>query len=367
MSYSFGVSMHYHIPPFSGHARSSVFGATAGAAQQCAGLEVSDDGLGNMGDECCSSKTWNNSTYKSVKGATSFQHWNEKRIVHGLNKLLRPVSGFPNAAEAQAYDESLLDPVIVQPGFIDKLNNAFLLYLKLFPPRRWYNRKNAKKGKYDDGECGPYSAWRSKRVAVTSDIAQALRSLSGTNITDAQLKEIEWDAPFDPNLKSSASALRGQQSLWEGIPQAFYTWAKQVDNHIKTVPGSRGNDNILTMPGYTKFIQRNGNQIGPTDWTVHFMQLFSPKVSSGPPRAGAHVPTLNVGGKVIRPQLITKATGALRPMQPSISAAVASKVTLASMGEEERGDRASGKAVSPMLVLGSIALLGLGTYYFMSR
>ena len=255
----------------------AIVGFGAGAAQQCQGSEVSEDGLGNYGDFCCKVATWSAATYKNVKGNNSWRRWREKVLRLALGNILTPSDmGLPTKIHQIAYNAGLNEKAAVSQELLTKTSTAYNNFLTLFPPDRWYKKQNCKRGDYDDGVCTggekTLSCWKSNYPPHTAQMAALLSSVVGTTITVQHLNNIgEWDQP--PIIMTSRDKVKEQ------VPKAFMDWLLSVYSQWKNMPealnGRKGGNGYVPPP--EKFFVAEGGVVKPTPWMAWFIDAMSPK------------------------------------------------------------------------------------------
>jgi hypothetical protein len=267
------------------------FGA-ASAAQQCHGGEVSEDGLGNHGDFCCKGSTWSAATYRDVKGPTSWRRWREKVLRLALEQILAPSDmGLPTKIHQMAYNAGLNEKAAVSQQMVDQTVAALHNFRALYPPERWYKRKNCRKGQYDDGVCTggerTLICWRSGDQPSTPDAAGLVSSLAGVPVKAQQLAAIgKWDSPPPPPPSGPGAGILGDpwksdRAKWTQaqIPPKFIGWALLVKSLITSMPDAMngylaGNERV---PATEKFFVAEGGVIKPTPWMANFTKVMNRK------------------------------------------------------------------------------------------
>lgn len=354
----------------------------AGAAQQCQGGEVSEDGLGNRGDKCCNVSTWSSQTYRHVKGTTAWRYWRERLITEALENALAPSTmGLPTKIHQIAYDAGLNENAAVPADLPNRIGTALNNFRILFPLSRWHKVDNCVKGKYDDGVCTggekKLSCFRSNAPPHTPEVASLLSSIIGTPVTIANLDAVyEWDWVPSPVVTSSTSPFpdlpfgpgssdEQLRKKWEEMP-AFMMWAETMHHLIVTSPGAGRGDlasNTAAIPP-DKLFTRVGDLIQPVPWLASFVKAMSPSKIM-----------LNLAPTILRkvapaattttPLTLTKAVTQLAPkVRPSITTEEGGAAPPAETVKAEP------EGIDPkMLAIGGVALVavGFGAYILLRK
>lgn len=279
-----------------GQDQPGVLGAVvASSVQACQGGEVSEN-FGERGDHCCKVSTWSASTYKDVKGTSSWRRWREKVLRLALERILSPSDvGFPTELHQMAYDAGLNPSAAVPQGLVDSLAVAYRNFVALYPPERWVKQKNCVRGKYKGGVCTlgekKLSCWISTPPSHLAPKAFLISQLVGVPVTTGHLETVQsWDDVPPPNVRDSATSLfrpsdstfnpwSDKQTLWSKVPVQFASWALAVRALIDSMPRSKNNmtgGNEYVPPTKDFFVVENG-VVKPKAWTSRFIEAFRPK------------------------------------------------------------------------------------------
>jgi hypothetical protein len=308
----------------------TMIGLGVGAAQQCQGGEVSEDGLGGRGDHCCPVDTWSSVTYRVVKGSTAWRRWREKLIREGIKKALEQSDmGLATNIHQVAYNHGLNEVTAVSPALVSRVKKALDTFRVLFPASRWYKKPNCRKGEYDDGVCTggekTLSCWRSRPVPHTPQVASLLSQVTGVSLTTHHLDVVsEWEyVPPAPPRTGSWDPYKEERDKWTRVPSAFAHWVSKVHQLIGTSPGSGRHDlgSYRRPIGPGELFSVSGSRVVPSPWMEQFLQAMEvpkPKLKTVP--AGRRVtftrPRMTVGRHVTAPPTEEGGEPAPPPVQP---------------------------------------------------
>jgi len=214
----------------------------------------------NCSSVCCEVSTFNNLTYRSLKGLTSWRLYNEKRTRAILQILLNATpSGGVNPIEEYAYDKGLAIPQRLMP----RLRRAAMNYYTLFPANRWYTVKKCK-----PSECqadGYYSCFREEKITGTPERLSTVERMRGGLISSEQYAALPYSAVHSSDL-----------------PVAYKALVTKLLSVINSVPGSSDGEqnNTFFSPGANleSLVGVVNGAIVPKPWLKSFIAAFDPSI-----------------------------------------------------------------------------------------
>lgn len=235
---------------------------------------------------CCPTSSFNNGTYAAVKGATSLQFWNERRVRHALNYLLSITpEGESTPAGERSYDEF---------GFVDdssarlvaRIRQAATRYNLLFPANRWYKLDPCKPN--DCQSDGFTSCWVA-RGEYSGDVAARDKA------ADFLTKTLGADKWIPAALSLIASVHGGAAQHNHGVMTSYASWVKRTNVNP---------DLLMTV---------QGGQIVANGWLKQFIDVFAPTLTISSTAAAFMFAQAEARRKAIAsPSAIAKAVAATR-------------------------------------------------------
>ncbi len=198
--------------------------------------ESSDDGTGLLYDKCCTANTWDEATWRGIKGDASW--------AAVLENLVRQTLVYLTEANIKqfAYDNSFNGEKTVSSALIAKCVNAAKNFVDTYPPERWVE------GSLGGDSCennGP--VWTPGLHPNPAIQSAALKRLLGANYSEAK----------------STSWYQSSQAVINSIPHSYGMgfWIQPVQP-------------------ITSFFTIQGNTVVATPWLQSFLNAFNPKVQA---------------------------------------------------------------------------------------
>jgi hypothetical protein len=283
---------------------SSLLGLIATSnVKQCRGAEFQTYSDGTGAGDCCPDTTWDEVTYREIKGDSSTQRYLENRIHEACGYM---TADWINNV---GWDASLERDVTVSPMLISRAAKAAQNFKDLFQPDRWFRNAQGRETNCDSD--GYYTTWEDRGI-LRPDVQQAaIKRILGSSYTPEQL------AGLTAKLKAV---------VW-GVPRDSW-WS-------------------YAQPGLTEkdlFVVQNG-QVVPTAWMTSFLNAFSPMAAKQ---------TMMTASVKIKKPIAKKPDQAQRLAENQRRAVL-----------EEQGS--AGSSVAPYVALGASVVVLAGVYlYFKS-
>lgn len=321
----------------------------ANTQARCTGGQMSS----TCPDNCCGVSTFNNTTYKKLKGAVSWRRKNERRVRHVLHAMLAPVGIDPTGLESFAYNNC--SPGMdcgVDQAFLARVQRAAYNYHTIYPYSRWY-----KKEKGFPTPCasdGWYSIFKEKKFPATNESIAALQNAVGSTISSAykaKLLKVGFEANFP------------------GAPPNVETWWRRSHKTIDSVPGSQGKRQNTVLPDDDEFMWYGGpddlfvgaTPNGVSPWMQKFLADFAPRIRLTAGIAASMKSHLSIigGGKKGQVSLAPSNMSALqmstlRPLLTPQDEGAAEDMTPAEAKKK--------KKMYVALGLGAVVVLGVGVW-----
>ncbi|MBW2672231.1 MAG: hypothetical protein JRD89_02295 [Deltaproteobacteria bacterium] len=291
-------------------------------ADYCAGGQLSEPD----GDKCCPSSSWNNGTYRNIKGVWSLRYHNEKRVRAALRLLLSPDGGLSGAA----WDLGATEPA--SPMLQSGIERAAHNFLTIRPPDRWKKQANALKTSCT--ESGYYNLWTIKSPAVTEDRIAALQDALGSPLSGHFTSALRSSGRWNFQLPSR--------------PAALSSWQHRELATVAKVPGGGAGANIDAMPrlsgGPSDLVLLLGASVGPGAWLRQFLGDYAP-------------------GWERKQVVITGKLNALPTLKTFAARPVLNKALWASESSESEDDGAGlGLGVKIALGIGAVSVVGVAAW-----
>lgn len=350
--------------------------APGGAGKQlanCNGTEVAT----NCPSVCCDVETWNNATVLKLKGMTSLQFFNERRVRAALQLLVSPTpGGDPYPAAQLAYDRG----ANLAPSLQAQLQQALVNFDTLFPATRWTTRADCVKT--DCSTSGYYSCYLNKPTSATSAQLSLLKALTGATVTEAQWVGAQYGPHYElPSMQAFQKGASLAPTLVQPppLPAAAQSWYQDVLRTIMAVPGGEGssNHNFVVRPGANPEPsllvirggtvvngQIKGGTVSPSPWLAQLVKLLVPalRISATAALTPGIAQAIRGGGGAT----VSSSTAAQLSTMASILGRGNVAPTVART-EQQGATARAGAGVSPWLILGAVAVVGSGAYFFMRR
>ena len=349
----------------------SLPGAAGKSLANCNGTEVAT----NCPSVCCDVNTWNNGTYAGIKGSTSLQFFNERRVRAALQFLLSSTPNGSMPISDVAYDAGAAIPSTLAATFQQALNNFNLL----FPASRWTTRADCVKTACQTS--GFYSCYLNQPSSASAAQLNLLKQLTGTTVTGEQwvgaqtgptyqmptFAEVQKGAAPKPILRQSAP-----------LPSQAQAWYADILLTIKAVPGGGAAMNYQytvgpgTKPDPEYLVIQGGDVVGgeiqggtvaPSPWLSKLIRLLVPATTISPTAA-------------ITPGLISAIRGSAAPttftptaaaMKNAVAMFRGATPAVTPLSTQTSAQPQAAGGFSMWWVLGGLALAGAGAYYFTHR
>jgi len=304
----------------------------SGDVCSCDGKQMCEHAIsGDLGNQCCSWKTWTNSTYASLKGSWSLRRHNEKRVRKALRLLLEPVEGYGTGLDLAAWQAGAGSAPL---DLFRTVERAAHNYHQLHPRSRWY--KKSRGVRTDCESDGWYSQWKTSKMTSTHERVAALQNAVGSPLPEAWKSELlrrnEWNFGFP------------------GKPSAVGDWQKRSNSTIGKVPGGSGGANIESIPIHENLIIASGSTIVPSAWLQSFLDAYAPRLKlkiALRPTNSRTAPRVSI--TALRPSL--KLSRMMR--EPEL--------------EEDEDEPTMSTGVKAALGVGAVALIGAGFLVYRKR
>jgi len=223
------------------------------------------------GEVCCETSSWNNATYKRIKGSVTWRKWNERRVRAIFAYLLSPTpNGSPWPGEDYRYDNELAMP----PALLSRIQTASYRFSLLFPAERWSKNNDCKKT--DCTSRGYYSCQHESIVPATTARLAAVAQVSGVSLTAGQFESLKYAMVHRAGQKESLFSLRRLPSL----PAPYKAWVAKALAAINKVRGSAGSTNVQWLPpSYEKpgnYFGVSGGSMVLLPWLQNLVNALSP-------------------------------------------------------------------------------------------